>query len=87
MLKRQKCNKTVAHWLAYAGSEWAARAKKLGLLEFKAVQTSGSTGYLLGIFPNNAAHYAWDAELGADEAIPKMFADIVHMDVKQRNVI
>eukprot|EP01050_Picozoa_sp_SAG11_P003081 SAG11_NODE_167_length_13647_cov_7.705049_4_plen_560_part_00 len=77
-----KSDAEAASWIAYAGSEWAATAKKAGLLEFKAVQTSGSSGYVLGIFPNNAAHYAWDAALGADENIPKMFAAIVRMDVK-----
>ena len=76
-----KSDADAAHWIAYV-DEWAPMAKKIGMLELKAVQTSGSTGYFVGVFPNNEAHYAWDAYMATDENIPKMFATISHMDVK-----
>ena len=46
----------------------------------KSFQTSGANAYVIFVFPNNAAWLAFDAYLGSDPNIPKLFSTISHQE-------
>ena len=74
-----KSDADAAQWVSYL-DEWAPKAKELGVLEMKSVQTSGANAYLIFVFPNNGAWQAFDAYLGSDPNIPKLFSTISHQE-------